>query len=257
MIGITFFSIVPVRREPTETGEMVSQLLFGETFDIVEQTEKWVKIITHWDHYSGWIDSKMFIEISVTELKESIRNPRTITTSVCTKIVDEQTRYSQLLPAGSVMYNFDIGKQRTFFRSKSFLVKDYDHSMQDSNIIDIAKQFMNAPYLWGGRTYFGIDCSGFSQLVYKLMDIPLPRDAKDQAMKGEPVNMVHEIKPGDLAFFDNEEGDIVHVGILIDNKTIIHASGCVRIDRFDQQGIFNEAQEKYTHKLRMIKRIKS
>ncbi len=257
MIGITFFSIVPIRREPTNTGEMVSQLLFGETFDIVEQTEKWIKIITHWDHYTGWIDSKMFIEISEKELEASISNPKTITTPICTKIMDEQTGYTQLIPAGSVMYNFDIGKQRTFFLSKSFFVKDYDHLLQDSNIINIAKQFMNAPYLWGGRTYFGIDCSGFSQLVYKLKGEPLPRDAKDQAMKGESVNMVHEVKPGDLAFFDNEEGEIIHVGILIDSHTIIHASGCVKIDRFDQQGIYDVTQGKYSHTLRMIKRIKS
>lgn len=255
MIGITFFSIVPIRKEPTETGEMVSQLLFGETFDIVEQTEKWIRIITHWDNYTGWIDSKMFMEISEKELQDAISNPRTITTSICTKIVDEQTGYTQLIPAGSVMYNFDVGKQRTYFLSKSFLVKDYEHSMQNSNIIDIAKQFMNAPYLWGGRTYFGVDCSGFSQLVYKLKGMPLPRDAKEQALKGEPVNMIHEIKPGDLAFFDNEEGNIIHVGILIDSQTIIHASGCVKIDKFDQQGIFDKIQEKYTHRLRMIKRI--
>ncbi len=255
MIGITFFSIVPIRKEPSEISEMVSQLLFGETFEFEEQTGEWIRITTHWDNYSGWIDAKMFVEISEDELKKLNKNPKTITTAVCTKIVDDQTGYSQLLPAGSVMYNFDLGKHRFFFSSKSFVVNDYDNSLMNAGVVDIAKQFLNAPYLWGGRTYFGMDCSGFSQLVYKLKGISLPRDAKDQATNGSSINMVHETKPGDLAFFDNEEGDIVHVGILINNQTIIHASGKVKIDKFDQQGIFDAEQKKYSHRLRMIKRI--
>lgn len=255
MFGITFFSVVPIRREPSEISEMISQLLFGETFDIEERTEKWIKIRTHWDNYSGWIDTKMYVEISDKEFKKLTNSLKTFTTPIFTKIIDEQTGYTQLLPTGSVMYNFDLGKQHTFFLSKSFLVKDYDNSIANADITDIAKKFLNAPYLWGGRTYFGIDCSGFSQLVYKLKGISLPRDAKDQAMKGNAVNMVHEIKQGDLAFFDNEEGDIIHVGILLNNQTIIHASGKVRIDKFDQQGIFDVDQKKYSHHLRMIKRI--
>ena len=255
MFGTTFFSVVPIRCEPSETSEMISQLLFGELIEIVEQAEKWLQIISLWDGYQGWVDRKMITEITKDEFDSLTKNPKTITLPICTKIIDDQTKYSQLLPAGSVLYNFDFEKKRFFFLSKSFIVENYDNSLSNAGIADIAKQFLNAPYLWGGRTYFGIDCSGFSQLIYRLKGISLPRDAKDQAMKGNPVNMIHEIKSGDLAFFDNEEGNIIHVGILIDNNTIIHASGKVRIDKFDQQGIFDETNKRYTHHLRMIKRI--
>ncbi len=255
MFGITFFSMVPIRCEPSETSEMVSQLLFGELIKIGDQTEKWLHITSLWDGYQGWVDRKMITEISRDDFDSLNKNPKTITQSICTKIIDDETRYSQLLPAGSILYNFDLGKSRCYFLSKSFVVETYDNSLLNAGIIDIAKQFLNAPYLWGGRTYFGIDCSGYSQLIYKLKGVSLPRDAKDQAMKGSPVNMIHEIKPGDLAFFDNEEGNIIHVGILIDSHLIIHASGKVRIDKFDQQGIFDEANKQYTHHLRMIKRI--
>ncbi len=255
MKGITLFSIVPIRNAPSETSEMLSQLLFGETFDIEEMTEKWTRITTHWDTYSGWIDTKMFIQISDDDIEKLLRNPKTVTIPICTKIIDAQTGYPQLLPSGSILYSFDLGKKRSSFLSKSFTVDNYDNSLINANIIDIAKQFLNAPYLWGGRTYFGIDCSGFTQLVFKLKGIPLPRDAKGQVMEGKTINMVHEINPCDLAFFDNEEGLITHVGILIDHQTIIHASGKVKIDKFDQQGIFDVEQKRYSHHLRMIKRI--
>jgi len=255
MKGITFFSVVPIRREPDETSEMVSQLFFGETFNIEQQTEKWAEIVTHWDQYSGWIDKKMLTEIQDNDFEKLKKVPKTITLPVCTKIIEKKIRLLQLLPAGSVLYNFDSGLKNAFFMSKSFTVEDYDNTLQNASVVEIAKQFLNAPYLWGGKTYFGIDCSGFSQLVYRLRSIPLPRDAKDQALIGSDVNMVHEVNPGDLAFFDNEAGDIIHVGILIDSRTIIHASGKVKIDRFDQQGIYDIEQKKYSHKLRIIKRI--
>ncbi|MCD6366668.1 MAG: C40 family peptidase [Bacteroidales bacterium] len=255
MFGITFFSVVPIRREPSETSEMISQLLFGELFEIVEQTDKWAMITSLWDGYQGWVDWKMITEITKDEFDGLNKSPKTFTLSIFTKIIDDQTGYSQLLPAGSVLYNFDLGKTRCYFLSKSFVVENYDNSLLNAGITDIAKQFLNAPYLWGGRTYFGIDCSGYSQLICRLKGISLSRDAKDQAMKGNSVNMVHEIKPGDLAFFDNEEGNIIHVGILINSHTIIHASGKVRIDKFDQQGIFDETNKQYIHHLRMIKRI--
>jgi cell wall-associated NlpC family hydrolase len=122
-------------------------------------------------------------------------------------------------------------------------------------IVDDAMLYLHAPYLWGGRTPFGIDCSGLTQMVYKLKKIKLLRDAAQQATHGEPLNFISEAEPGDLAFFDNEEGDIVHVGLMLDKSRIIHVSGKVRIDMIDHVGIFNEDEQQYTHKLRVIKRI--
>ena len=115
--------------------------------------------------------------------------------------------------------------------------------------------YLNAPYLWGGKTPFGIDCSGFTQMVYKLNGYKIHRDASQQALEGEPLSFIEESEVGDLAFFDNDEGNIIHVGIIMENNYIIHASGKVRIDRLDHLGIYNPELKKHTHKLRVIKKI--
>jgi len=109
--------------------------------------------------------------------------------------------------------------------------------------------------LWGGRSPFGIDCSGFTQMVYKLCGMPLKRDAWMQAEQGQDIHLLDETQPGDLAFFDNEEGRIIHVGILTTKNRIIHASGKVRLDSIDHQGIFNSETKRYTHNLRLLKRL--
>lgn len=255
MPGITFFSVVPIRKEPQETSEMVSQLLFGETFDIVETKDKWIYIVTHWDNYSGWIDAKMYTKISEEEHQTLLKSPFTVTRQMTTQIFYNPTGDSQYIPAGSVLYNFDKEKNRSFFLSNEFIVENFDKINQNATFETLAKQFLNAPYLWGGRTYFGMDCSGFTQLIFKMKRIPLPRDSKDQATMGTDVHMLHEIQLGDLAFFDNDEGDIIHVGMLLNPHTIIHASSCVKIDKFDQHGIYDVRNKSYSHHLRMIKRI--
>ena len=124
-----------------------------------------------------------------------------------------------------------------------------------SNIVDTAHMYRSAPYLWGGKTPFGIDCSGFTQMVYKLNGYKLLRDASQQATQGEVLSFIEESEPGDLAFFDNEEGKIIHVGIMLENNYIIHASGKVRIDRLDHLGIYNAELNRHTHRLRVIKKI--
>ena len=124
-----------------------------------------------------------------------------------------------------------------------------------SELINTAYMYLNAPYLWGGKTLFGIDCSGFTQMVYKLNGYKLLRDASQQASQGEVLSFIEESEPGDLAFFDNEEGKIIHVGIMLENNYIIHASGKVRIDRLDHLGIYNAELNRHTHRLRVIKKI--
>jgi cell wall-associated NlpC family hydrolase len=120
--------------------------------------------------------------------------------------------------------------------------------------MDCALEFLNVPYLWGGKSVFGIDCSGFVQLVFRLYDLNLPRDAYQQAEIGELIDS-KEARQGDLAYFTNEKGKIIHVGIVLDNETIIHASGRVRIDQLTKSGIYNSDYCKETHKLHFIKRV--
>ncbi len=161
------------------------------------------------------------------------------------------------LLAGSILY--DLHEKKISLFNKSFQLKEpLSFNKQENNykvIPKIARQFINTPYLWGGRSSFGIDCSGFVQTVYKIAGIKLPRDAAQQAKQGIFVSSLDETLPGDVAFFENEDGNIVHTGILLSKKEIIHASGKVHIASIDEKGIFNQEKQLYTHKLAVIKRM--
>ena len=124
-----------------------------------------------------------------------------------------------------------------------------------SNLEYVYQEYLDTPYLWGGKSAFGIDCSGFVQQVYKMFGIKLLRDAYLQAEQGVPVQNLAQSKLGDLAFFKNENGRIVHVGMLLENHKIVHASGNVRIDIIDENGIINSETGKRTHQLSLIKRM--
>ncbi len=255
--GICLLSLVPCRKEPAGTSEMVTQLLFGDHYKIIETKEDWLKIKIAYDAYECWISIKQHFKITETTYKyleklSPALNPQTIA-SIENKIT--QQKFFITLGASLPFLNKQQISFESFifgFESESKLIKEKSNS---SEILKTAYQFMNAPYLWGGKTPFGIDCSGFTQIVYKLNGYKLPRDAYQQVELGEPLSFVEESEAGDLAFFDNEEGKIVHVGILLDNKQIIHASGFVRVDKFDHYGIFNTDTGKYSHTLRVIKRI--
>jgi gamma-D-glutamyl-L-lysine dipeptidyl-peptidase len=253
--GISNLSVVPVRLEPSERSEQVSQLLFGETFEVIENNGKWSRIICSFDEYEGWIDNKQFAEIKEEDFPQY--NP--VKPFVCIDEINPaniQHQKINLLP-GSSLPKFDglhasINANEYRFFGKAV---EAGSSAVEHKIEEIAKMYMNAPYLWGGRSLFGIDCSGFVQVIFKILGRKLKRDAYQQAEQGTLVNFFEEAKLGDLAFFDNEEERIVHVGMVLDQGHIIHASGKVRIDVFDHQGIFNSETRRYSHKLRIIKRI--
>jgi len=234
-------AVAPIRREPSDRSEMVSQGLYGEELQILEKQEKWAMVRMQADGYEGWVDCKQFCEIQLGQ--ESTQLSATLT--FCTL----PNKTNQWLAAGSV-----IAPDTTFSSQQPVWNGSEPHIEQ------CALQFLNAPYLWGGRTVMGIDCSGFTQLVMKLNGISIPRDAYQQADLGTEVTFVEEAITGDLAFFDNAEGRIIHVGIVlrtsIESVQIIHASGKVRIDALDHQGIFNRELSAYSHKLRIIKRKK-
>lgn len=249
--GICKIAIIPVRAEGTERAEMVSQLLFGETYAVVELQEKWVKIITSFDDYEGWISRVQFTALSTEGYQKLQQDVPVLTAQIITAATREKDSSTMYLPAGCTLPFFGNGNCK--INDDIFTVSDLNKVSDD--LMLTAKSYLNSPYLWGGRTHFGIDCSGFVQTVFKQHGINLKRDASQQVEQGTVVDFLQSAKAGDLAFFDNDEGRIVHVGIMLNNEQIIHASGRVKIDTIDDQGIYSQEFRKHTHKLRIIKRI--
>jgi hypothetical protein len=245
--GICNLSIVPMRFEASDKAELVSQVLYGEYFKIIESRKKWSKIRLAYDKYEGWIDNKQFIEISEVDYKNLESEPLILSQDMVDFVATENNQLLSIC-IGSTLNTLS-------HLSHSFEGISSQEKKTKENFIETALLFLNTPYLWGGRTPFGIDCSGFTQMVYKLNGHSLLRDASQQSKQGEPLSFIEESEPGDLAFFDNSEGDIIHVGIIMKDNYIIHAHGKVRIDRLDHTGIFNNETKTHTHKLRVIKRI--
>jgi gamma-D-glutamyl-L-lysine dipeptidyl-peptidase len=252
MFGICFLSNIPLRFEPSDKSEMVSQVLFGEFFEILETHKQWRKIKLWSDQYEGWIDEKQMTSITA----ENFDKLSKIVPVFSIDLVDfVQQKNGVLLPIllGSDLSFLDV--EEVNVAGFSFEGQFVSDKKPKKNIVETAFLFENTPYLWGGKTPFGIDCSGFTQMVYRLNGHDLLRDASQQAKQGEALSFIEESEPGDLAFFDNEEGNIIHVGIMMKDNYIIHASGKVRVDRLDHLGIYNETTGKHTHQLRVIKRI--
>jgi hypothetical protein len=255
--GICNLSIVPCRKEPSDRSELVTQLLFGDHFWILEVQGSWCKIKIAYDDYECWIDKKQFQPIAQHTYEILNATEMVCTNELVQIIVNNNT--STLFPVviGSTLPLIDNGE--CIIENQSYT---YDGAFINGHlpftktgIVETTMMYLNSPYLWGGKTPFGIDCSGLTQMVYKLNGIQLKRDAQQQSEQGETLSFVEEAEPGDLAFFDNEEGRIVHVGIVMDDDKIIHASGKVRIDGFDHHGIFNHDRKSYSHQLRLLKRI--
>jgi len=245
--GICPISIAPLRLEANDTSEMVSQVLYGEHFKVVESRAKWSKIRLAHDSYEGWIDNKQFREIESEQYHDVDK----------TKLVFQNELIAHVTHANDTLSMTTMGAQLSsvFFLTDTAVLPVVDDESPRTIIIKNALILLNSPYLWGGRSPLGIDCSGFTQLVYRLAQVKLLRDANQQATQGEALSFIEEAENGDLAFFDNNEGKITHVGIIINDNYIIHAHGKVRIDMLDQSGIFNLESKKHTHKLRMIKKI--
>lgn len=253
--GICNLSLVAVRKSPDHCSEIVTQLLFGDTFEIIEKENAWINIKTHYDEYFGWIHHLQFQSLDISEFEVYNAQLKVLVSDSFSFLTDVRSKMQINLLMGSCIplpasEKFSIGSSDYRFKG------NYISAIKNkTSIIQYAEKFLNAPYLWGGRTLYGIDCSGFTQMVYKMSGFFLPRDASQQAQFGETLSFLSEAETGDLVFFDNELGNITHVGIVYDNQHIIHSSGCVRIDLLDHNGIFNAALGKYTHSLRLIKKL--
>lgn len=250
-------SVAPLHAEGAHRSEQTSQLLFGEKVEILEiDTHDWARIRNRWDGYEGWCKASQLQIIHYKEYRKSVRQ-------ICARqydklIADDGELW---LPAGSELAG--IKNAQFFHGTKHGKFKGKKHNLEKleaspEKIIEAAKMFMHAPYQWGGRTIAGIDCSGLVQMAFKLAGKSIVRDASQQATVGQTIDFLLEAKAADLAFFDNAEGRITHVGILLDNQTIIHATdvaGRVVIDKLDNGGIISISLKKRTHNLRLVKRI--
>lgn len=254
-LGFCNLSIIPVRKTPEHTSEMVTQLFYGETFHVIAKKGNWSKIITNYDNYSGWVHRLQYLSIDEVMLKHYNQVSKVIISDNLSEIISEDGIKNIKLLKGTVIPEPIDNKINILSERYNF----YGHYVKPEknriHLINFAKSFLNSPYLWGGRSSYGIDCSGFTQIVFKFCGFNLPRDAYQQAEIGETLNFIEETEPGDLTFFDNDDGKIIHVGIVLENTEIIHASGFVKIDILDNYGIYNSSTGKYTHNLRLIKRI--
>jgi gamma-D-glutamyl-L-lysine dipeptidyl-peptidase len=254
--GICELLGVPVRKQPSDQSEMVNQLIFGDLVIIIDTKGSWFLINSQHDNYEGWVDVKQIRIIEKHQFEEFCND----------KAVFFSDIYGHAISQNGKSLNIVLGSRLPNYQNNSITIADDIYSIEGNiqteipeasgkNIINLGLKYLGSPYLWGGRSPFGIDCSGFIQNVFRLQGIYLKRDSNQQVENGTTINFVNEAMAGDLAFFDNEDEKITHVGIIIDNKRIIHASGEVRIDTIDHQGIYNEERKTYTHKLRIIKRI--
>lgn len=254
--GVCRLSVVPVRAETSDKSEQVTQLLFGDHYEVIDQAldRKWLKVRSNFDQYVGWIDEKQHHAISKEYFEYLNQAEFKITTDVTSSILYNKSR--QVILMGSMI---PISSSELFKMEEQFAfigeAKNLGQKREFEFLRTTAIKYLNSPYLWGGKSTFGVDCSGFTQMVFKICGYRLLRDSGQQAAQGKPVGTLQEAKAGDLAFFKNAAGKINHVGILLEQDKIIHASGRVRVDPLNHEGIFNPETKTFTHSFSHLRRV--
>lgn len=252
--GICLLNSIALREEPSDQSVLISQMLYGESCKILYKEGNWAKIHLDDDHQEGWVRTIQIELIEASQYETMIGSPKIYCNEMVTYLTDEESQL-HLISLGAILPNFKSQKVTINGR-----VYEYDGEvttgvLQKTAVVNTAYKFLNAPFLFGGKTPFGIDAGGFTQMVYKICGHSLLRHADQQASQGEVLSFIEESEPGDLAFFDNEEGEIIHCGILLANNHIIHCHEKVRVDRIDQSGIYNVDSRRHTHRLRVMKQL--
>lgn len=255
--GVCRLSVVPVRSQPSDLSDQVTQLLFGDHYLVTGRSrdKKWITIRIQFDGYEGWIDARQHHPIAKEYFEFIDKSEAKITTDLVSDMLYNKVHVPVLI--GSIIPHtgsdlFRSEEQFAFNGGSKSLGQQRDVPY----IIETATKYLHAPYQWGGKSPFGIDCSGFIQMIFRIAGYSLPRDAGDQSACGKDVTDPGHAEPGDLAFFRSSEGKITHVGLLLEGSRIIHASGRVRIDWFDEEGILNSETKIYTHSLAAIRKVR-
>ena len=259
MKGIVLHSVVPVRSEANEGSEQLTQLLFAETVDILEEKQRWIRIKNDADGQIGWVDFKMLTKLSDSESELVAKADKSARVMMpMAYAVSENNGQTIPLTAGTCLPNYKDGRFEVLgvgFRIDPSMVADKSLEMTTEKIMEVVRFFLNVPYLWGGKSALGMDCSGFTQIIHSLFGHQLLRNASEQVTQGMPVKSLKNAQTGDLAFFDHEDGKISHVGLILDSERIIHCSGRVKVEKLDEIGIFSiEQGGTYTHHLVSIRR---
>ena len=259
MKGIVLHSVVPVRSEANEGSEQLTQLLFAETVDILEEKPRWIRIKNDADGQIGWVDFKMLTKLSDSESELVAKADKSARVMMpMAYAVSENNGQTIPLTAGTCLPNYKDGRFEVLgvgFRIDPSMVADKSLEMTTEKIMEVVRFFLNVPYLWGGKNALGMDCSGFTQIIHSLFGHQLLRNASEQVTQGMPVKSLKNAQTGDLAFFDHEDGKISHVGLILDSERIIHCSGRVKVEKLDEIGIFSiEQGGTYTHHLVSIRR---
>ncbi|MEY3694054.1 MAG: hypothetical protein RL157_1378 [Bacteroidota bacterium] len=255
MFGSFPFSLTPMRREPAHRSEMVNQGLFGEVFEVLGHDREWSQIRLGHDGYEGWVLTQQTVPLSRDSYRSQLDRPQPVVASAVDLVDHAQPMKSRTVVAGSYLPflangDLELGDETFHYHGPLVELKP-----TRDQVVRHALTFLNAPYLWGGRSAFGIDCSGLTQVSFRMAGINLLRDAYQQANQGQTVDFLEEAVEGDLAFFDNEEGRITHVGLVLSEHRILHASGSVRVDALDPSGIYHAELGRHTHRLRIVKRL--
>ena len=255
IFSICSLSVVPVRSGRNFKSEMITQLLFGEVVECWEKKGVWTKIRCLWDNQIGWVPTNQLTQITAEEAERYQTNY-----ACCMELAQPAIANDHFLPLtmGASLPCFDGMRFEIAGTSYSFsgqVISPQNINATIDLLIKLARKYLYAPELDGGRSPFGIDSTGLIQVLFKMLGILMPRDAYLQARKGESIDFYEQAAIGDLVFFQDKNGHINHVGIICDNDCILHTDGKVRIDKIDHFGIFNTDLNKYTHQLRVIKRV--